>query len=123
MAYTDMDDFLKRYYKQLHIYAMPTDVLARLVDYKKDGILTEHQQDWFDNYLEADPESSLGYKSKDVPKPTNENELSKEELKKLYKAFALAMAGMKGNSIFWDKYNDEGPLQFLDEWFEQKWDG
>ncbi|MBR3511253.1 MAG: hypothetical protein IKN73_04300 [Alphaproteobacteria bacterium] len=120
MAYTDMDDFLKRYYKQLHISEMPTDVMARLVDYKKDGILTEHQQDWFDNYLEADPESSLGYKSKDVPSPTDTEQLAPDQLEKLYKAFSLAMAGMKGNSVFWDKFDDEELNIFLKEWYDEK---
>ena len=47
MAKGEVADFLKAYYRRLHTDAMDYDVLARLVDNKKKGLLTKEQEEWF----------------------------------------------------------------------------
>ena len=100
MAKGEMNDFLKAFYRRLHTDAMDYDVLARLVDNKKKGLLTKEQETWFDpndGFIvpDSDPQNALGYKAKDLPELNDIKELTKDELKKLYEAFAQAMAGMK----------------------------
>ena len=87
MAVADMDDFLKKYFRRLHTSAMPYDVLAGLVDSKEKGLLTGHQTEWFNDFLESDPnpDNKLGYKAKDLPKVNKTNDITEEELKKLPK--------------------------------------
>ncbi len=120
MAVGEMDDFLKKYYRRLHTKSMPEEVLARLVDDKKNGLLTGHQQEWFNDFLEEDANSPLGYKAKDLPKPNEPAELKENELIKLYKSFAVALAGMKNASIFYDNVNDAAALQFVKIWMDER---
>lgn len=122
MAQGEMDDFLKKYYRQLHANAMPDDVLAQLVDYKKKGIISGHQQEWLDTYFEPDPDKNneLGYKRKEVPEPKDEKELFPAEAEKLYEAFALALAGMKADSATYDDVNDANAKKFVTDWVDKR---
>lgn len=117
-----MDDFLKKYYRRLHTSAMPGEVLDRLMDNKKKGILTGHQQEWFEEFLELDPNDPEGkkYKAKDVPELRDTAELDPDELVKLYKRFAMAISGMKAASKFYDNVNDSEALAFVKKWFDER---
>jgi len=115
-----MDDFLKKYYRRLHTAAMPEENLAQLVDDKKKGLLTGHQEEWFNDFLEPDPNSPLGYKAKDLPSPSDTNELTEEELRKLYTRFAVAISGMKNASIFYDSVKDKAAADFVKLWFDER---
>ncbi|MBO7053657.1 MAG: hypothetical protein J6W27_04465 [Alphaproteobacteria bacterium] len=118
----EMDDFLKKYYRRLHTSAMPGEVLDRLMDNKKKGILTGHQQEWFEEFLELDPNDPEGkkYKAKDVPELRDTAELDPDELVKLYKRFAMAISGMKAASKFYDTVNDSEALAFIKKWFDDR---
>lgn len=117
----EMDDFLKKYYRRLHTSAMPGEVLDRLMDNKKKGILTGHQQEWFEEFLELDPNDPEGkkYKAKDVPELRDTAELDPDELVKLYKRFAKAISGMKAASKFYDNVDDAESLAFINKWFDE----
>lgn len=116
MAKGDMDDFLRAYYRRLHTDAMPYDVLARLVDNKKKGLLTKEQESWFDpdkGFIVEDAGSELGYRAKDLPKlDGTDGELTEPELEKLYIRFAKAMAGMKSASADYTA-NDQEAKDFV----------
>ena len=114
----ELDDFLKKYYRRLHTKAMPDAVLEQLVEDKGKGLLTGHQEEWFTNWLEKDDNAPHGWRAKPVPEPSDENELPEAELKKLFKAFTLALAGMKSNKIFWDSKNDASAIAFVNRWTE-----
>ena len=99
---------------------MPEENLAQLVDDKKKGLLTGHQEEWFNDFLEPDPNSPLGYKAKDLPSPSDTNELTEEELRKLYTRFAVAISGMKNASIFYDSVKDKAAADFVKLWFDER---
>lgn len=122
MAKGDMDDFLKTYYRRLHTGSMPYDVLAGLVDSRKKGLLTGHQEEWFNDFLEPDPNTNnkLGYKAKDLPEPNNTDDLTEEGLKNLYIAFNTAISGMKSKFDDYDTVNDKNIRNFVKEWFDEK---
>lgn len=104
MAKGEVVDFLKKYYRRLHTGAMDYDVLARLVDNKKKGILTPEQQSWFDDgFIEVDndPHNKLGYRAADPLSLTDTEELHSDELIKLYKRIARDMYNLKSASALW----------------------
>ena len=121
MAKGEMNDFLNTYFRRLHTDAMDYDVLARLVDNKKKGLLTKEQEEWFDpnkGFLEPDSNSPLGYKAKAVPELNNTDDLHEDELRKLYEAFARAMAGMKSASADYGA-KDADAKDFVKRWVDE----
>lgn len=121
MAKGEMNDFLNTYFRRLHTDAMDYDVLARLVDNKKKGLLTKEQEEWFDpnkGFLEPDSNSPLGYKAKAVPELNNTDDLHEDELRKLYEAFARAMAGMKSASADYGA-KDSAAKDFVKRWVDE----
>lgn len=121
MAKGEMIDFLNTYFRRLHTDAMDYDVLARLVDNKKKGLLTKEQETWFDpekGFLEEDPNAPLGYKAKALPELNNTDDLHEDELRKLYEAFARAMAGMKSASADYG-VKDADAKDFVKRWVDE----
>lgn len=120
MAKGDMDDFLKLYYRRLHTDAMPDSVLDQLVEDKKKGLLTGHQQEWFKDFLEEyqDADGNTKYRAKALPELKDTSELHEDELIKLYKRLAIVMAAMKNASIFYDSVNDANASAFVKHWVD-----
>ena len=101
-------DFLKKYYRRLHVSAMDDEVLARLVDNHKKGLLTNEQESWFkDGFIVPDPNSRLGYKAAALPELNITNDITEDELKKLYQRCAAAMAGLKTDSVTYSAKDEE----------------
>ncbi len=117
---TEMNDFLKKYYRRLHTSAMSGGVLERLQDNKKKDLLTGHQKEWFRDFLELDPTDPEGkrYKAKDLPKLTDTNEISEPEAEELYKRFAKALFRMKAASKTYDETNDEEASNFITRYLD-----
>ena len=115
-----MDDFLKKYYRRLHTSAMDYDVLARLVNDKKKGILTAEQKSWFDDgFIEEDndPENKLGYRAANEPSLSDTEELHDNELIKLYKRIARDMYSLKSASFVWGA-KDKDIKEFINKYVD-----
>ena len=115
-----MDDFLKKYFRRLHTSAMDYDVLARLVDDKKKGVLTAEQKSWFDDgFIEedTDKENKLGYRAADEPSLSKPEELHEDELIKLYKRIARDMYSLKSASAVWGA-KDKDTKEFINKYVD-----
>ena len=122
MAKGEVVDFLKAYYRRLHTNAMPDDVLARLVDNKKKGILTPEQESWFtDGFVveDNDPKNKLKYKPAEELSLSNTDELHKDELRKLYKRIATAMYGMKSASGTYSAEYSDVKKDFVNRYIDE----
>ena len=101
MAKGEVNDFLKKFYRRLHAGAMDYDVLARLADNRKKGLLTKEQESWFTNGFfeeDNDPQNKLGIRAADEPALSDTDELHTDELENLYTRLAKAMYSMKSAS-------------------------
>lgn len=117
MAYSDMNDFLKRYFRQMHVNHMPPAVIDRLNEDYANGILNEDQLDWINKYFTV----SNGKLVKNaLPDPALDSELEPDtQAKKLYVEMAKTLAKMKGVSHLYT-LGDKDATDFLERWFDKE---
>ena len=114
MAYSDMNDFLKRYFRQMHVNHMSPDVIARLQDDYKKGTLTEDQLDWISKYFTVVDGKLV---RNELPDPTLDSELEQDvQARKLYVEIYKTLAKMKGVSHLYT-LKDKDATDFLNRWF------
>ena len=115
MAYTDMNDFLKRYFRQMHVNHMPPEVVARLQDDYKKGTLNKDQLDWISKYFTV-TDGKLTRNS--LPDPASDAELEPNtQARKLYVEIYKTLAKMKGVSHLYT-LKDQDATDFLNRWFD-----
>ena len=100
-----MNDFLKKYYKQVHFNSMPPEVRARFDKWVKAGTITDEMRLWADEFLEKDanghfvPEQNNNklYRRKRMLNPSltgNDADIINSELEELFKVFQNAFTKM-----------------------------
>lgn len=119
MAYNDMNDFLKRYFRQMHVDHMSPDVIARFQDDYKKGLLNKDQLDWVNTYFTISADGKLV--KKPLPDQTLGSELNDDpqnnQGRKLYVELFKTLAKMKGVSHLYGN-KDKSASDFLKRWFE-----
>lgn len=118
MAYSDMNDFLKRYFRQMHVNHMPPDVIDRLQDDYKKNLLNEDQLDWVSKYFTVNADGKLVRNG--LPDTTLGSELNDDpqnnQGRKLYVELYKTLAKMKGVSHLYT-LKDKDASDFLTRWF------
>ncbi len=94
-----MNDFIKKYYMQLHFNSMPTEVRAQFDDWVRSDSLTDEMRLWTRDYLQHDANGNLlrdnvGYINNPLPDPQNANDITDAELQKIFIAFQNAFISM-----------------------------
>ena len=109
-----LEDFLKKYYKQLHFNYMPNDVRARFDGFIKKDSLTDTMQLWRDKYMHTD--SNGKYVENEIPDVTKEKELPDDVARELFVVCQNALVGMNGAL---NSFKDKDPLSvaFVNEYF------
>ena len=109
-----LDDFLKKYYKQLHFNSMPTDVRERFDGFVKKDSLTDTMKLWRDKYMHLD--SSGKYVENELPDVTKDTDLPDDVARELFVACQNALVGMNGAL---NSFKDKDPLSavFVNEYF------
>lgn len=109
-----MSAFLKKYYKQLHFDSMAPGVRARFAEWIKNDTLTPDMRLWVNNCLQLDankkPLKDANGNYIPNPLPNIDNDLTDEELRKLFLAFQNAFTGMDADK---GSFKDSNPDAYL----------
>lgn len=108
-----LDDFLKKYYKQLHFNSMPSDVRERFDGFVKKDSLTDTMRLWRDKYMHLD---NGVYVENNMPDTTRTSDLPDDVARELFVACQNALVGMNGSLA---SFKDKNPLAaaFVNEYF------
>lgn len=110
-----LDDFLKKYYKQLHFNSMPSDVRERFDGFVKKDSLTDTMQLWRDKYMHLDKNTGK-YVENAIPDVMKDADLPEDVARELFVACQNALVGMNGSLA---SFKDKNPLAaaFVNEYF------
>lgn len=119
-----VDDFIKKYYKQLHFNKMPVEVRAQFFDWVKKGQLTDEMRLWVRDYLAHDaagnliPDGAGGYELNNPldPATTLVDGTDTTKLEELFKDFQSTLISMAAAK---NAFKDRNPqaADFVDEYF------
>ena len=109
-----LEDFLKKYYRQLHFNSMKPEVLARLQELIKKDSLTDKQRNWVRDYMELNANGK--YVPKALPDTTSVDDLPDDVAKELFLTCQNALVGMNGARVTF-KDTDPQSRDFVDEYF------
>lgn len=101
-----MEDFLKKYYRQMHFNAMSPEVRARFDGYVAKDSLTRTMRIWRDDYMHLDP-STRKYVQNEIPDTTKEEDLPDDVARELFVACQNAFVSMNGKLATFER---EDPL-------------
>ncbi len=107
----EMNDFLLRYYMQLHFNSIPPENFATFSKYLKNNDFSGNMKEWATNLMTPNENGQL--EQRELPDPVSE--LSDAEWDKLFNAFQNAFRGMYVNK----KSFEDNPkaTAFLNEYF------
>jgi hypothetical protein len=111
-----LEDFLKKYYRQLHFNSMEPEVMARLQELIQKGNLTDKMQLWVSKYMHRDADGK--YKLNALPDTTSTNDLPDDVARDLFQACHQAFVGMAGARATFADSNPQA-RDFLDKYFGQ----
>lgn len=101
---TNMERFLREYYRQLHFNSMPAEVRARFFDWVRNDTLTDDMRNWVRDRLQHNPnthqlvtDANGNYIPNALPNPNNNAVLPDAEARRLFIAFQQAFSGMAAN--------------------------
>ena len=111
-----LEDFLKKYYRQLHFNSMEPEVMARLQELIKKGNLTDKMQLWVSKYMHRNAAGK--YELNALPDTTSTNDLPDDVARDLFQACHQAFVGMAGARATFADSNPQA-RDFLDKYFGQ----
>ena len=95
-----LNDFLKKYYRQLHFNSMSPEVRARFDKYVGSDSLTRDMRIWRDDYMHLDGDK---YVEKQIPDVLKKEDLPDDVLRELFIACQNAFVGMNGAIATYEK--------------------
>lgn len=121
----DMKEFLQQYFLQLRFHNMPPAVRAQYEKYVDSADYMGHMKSWAKKCLRPHPtepdkfekDAAKHYIEKAFPNPTDDNVLSEDEAKKLYKEFQKVFSSMMANEKKLKDAGNTDALNFVREYF------
>lgn len=111
-----LEDFLKKYYRQLHFNSMNPEVRARFMQLIEKDNLTDKMRLWVRDYMHLGPDGK--YVQNSLPNTENTDDLPDDVAKELFLACQNAFVGMNGGRAAF-KDSDPQSRDFLDQYFGQ----
>ena len=107
-----MNDFLLKYYRQLHFNSMPAEIRAQFNVYAKGDDFRGNMKSWKSDLMHRDPSGK--WVNNALPDPAA-NGMTDAEWDKLFNALRDAFQAMNANRSKFKE--DKKTTEFLDDWF------